>query len=383
MRRRLLVLSLFSSLLPAARAQSSPDAERLRAKANVLLQSGSSADAAEAAGMLDKASEIEARAAATLKTQAEWKKLQEPAPAGWEPFVIQLTPFLSVLTVMLTLVFNSYQTRKESQQKREEAVRQAAADEEKRFNDAIALIQKTENFSPAVAILSTFANGPFAPQARQTAVSLLLSTKSYDNFVTLFNSYVEPVSWENVKQLLDLLRSVSTAVGPILTKAWVNNMTDLSVLTPAEMDNYTLMTQERTFLGTKLATLLTQSRTSPHPLDLTNMGLDAIDLTGADLRGCMAPKTWDCVNLDDTDLRGFVNFQSSWFFNTAWWHARRIDTPFLEYLMARFPYTETQRANSRIAISAADYQRNLTRLRALAEEAGADAAKSGTMPSSM
>jgi hypothetical protein len=350
----------------AESAQAAADSAQLRDAAHKLLGSGSSADAVQAAELLDKASEIDARDAATRKAEAELK-MERPPASGWEPFVVELTPFLSFVIVALTFAFNSYQSRVADQEKREEALRQREADEERRFTDAITLIQKSEDFSPAAALLSTFSTGPYAELARQTAIRVLLHTKSFDDFVDLFGSFVEPISWKNLNQVLDLMRSVSITVGPLLDKAWVDGKEDYSGFSAQEKDTYDLLVQERTFLGAKAASILRQARESLDPVDLNNLGFDNTDLTGADLRNAyIAPASWNLVNLDGADLRGITSFQNGWFYNTAWWHASHIDKPFLEYLAERFPFKPDQLANTPQGISAEEYAKNLERLRGVA-----------------
>jgi uncharacterized protein YjbI with pentapeptide repeats len=387
MRRSLLAFLLLLSFACAPQALSQTtdsqlvkESDQVRTSARKLLATGSPEDAVKAADLLDKASELDARDAATLKAKAETQKLLQPwgAESGWK-VLVDLTPFLSFVIVALGFVFNSYQTRVADKEKREEAIRQQKADEEKaareqraaeekRWSDAITIIQKTEDFSPAAAILSTFLTGSYAKLARETAASVMLTAKKFDNFSDLFNTFVEPVKWENLDQVLGLLRSVSITVTPLLNKAWVNDAWDFSSLTPAELDSYNLLTQERTFLGAKVAAVLRQPRPSLDPIDLSGIGLSLINLAGADLRNSIAPFTWNRVNLDGADLRGMTNVENTWVYNTAWWHAGHIDGPFLKLLIQRYPYKAGQLSNTPRGISAEDYETNVARLKAQAGE---------------
>jgi hypothetical protein len=351
----------------ATASQAASDSAQLRERARKLLASGSSTDASQAAEMLDKASQIDARDAATQKAAAELK-LERPPETGWRPFVVELTPFLSFVIVALTFAFNSYQTRVADQEKRVEALRQREADEQRRFTDAITLIQKSEDFSPAAALLSTFSTGPYAELARQTGATVLLHTKSFDDFCDLFNSFVEPISGKNLNRVLDLMRSVNITAGPLLNKAWVDGKEDYSSFSAQEKETYDLLVNERTFLGSKVASILRQPRESLDPIDLNNLGFDNTDLNGADLRNAyIASAVWNLVNLDGADLRGITSFQNGWFYNSAWWHASHIDKPFLDYLSDRFPYKADQLANTPLGISAKEYEQNLHRLMKLAE----------------
>jgi len=213
-------------------------------------------------------------------------------------------------------------------------------------------------------------------------MSLLLSTRNFDNFLALFNSYVEPVTSDNLREVLYLLRSVSTTVAPLLNKTWINGTNNTSVLTPPELEIFTALTQQRRFLGFRVAMVLSQPRKTLEPIDLGGTALDSVDLKGADLRQCVSASAWNYVNLDGADLRGMTGFEYAYFLNTAWWQAGQIDTAFLDDLMARYPHQAGQFLNTRRAVTPESYQQDVARLRALAEQAGGTAAASGTMPSS-
>jgi len=372
MRRRLpalLLTLLLAGAIPAAGAPGASD--RLRETAARLLATGSAEDAGRAADLLLKASDIDAHDAATLKAQAEARKLAEPE--GWK-VLVDITPFLSFVIVALGFFHNSRQARIADKDKREEAARQRAADAEKaareqqaaeeaRWTGAVSLIQKTEEFSPAAALLSTFQSGPHAALARQTALSLMLAAKKFSNFTDLFNTFCEPVTPANLHQVLDLLRSVSITVAPLLYKAWADDAPKLDALSPAEHDAYDLLTRERSFLGAKAAAVLRQRRAPGDKVDLSDIGLDGVDLSGADLRGATAPRTWNMVNLDGADLRGMTGVDNTWVYNTAWWHASRIDAGFLALLEARSPWKDGQFSNTPRGISQEDYRRGVARLR--------------------
>jgi hypothetical protein len=373
MRRSLLAFLLLLTFTCGRQARSQTqvfqpvsESDQLRATAQKLLATGTTADAVQAADLLDKAAEIDSREAEAAKVKAETLQLQKPpaSDSGWK-MLVDVTPFLSFVIVALGFFFNSYQSRVADQEKRDEAARQSVIDEEKRWADAITLIQKTEDFSPAAALLRTFLTGQHATLARETGASLMLTSKRFDNFRDLFNTFVEPVTAENMKQLVELLRSVSITVSPLLSKA--DTAPGLTALSPEEAESYNLLVQERIFLGAKVAGILRQPRASLEPVDLNNVGLDATDLSGADLRACVAPYTWNLVNLDRADLRGMTGFQNTWVYNSAWWHASHIDKPFLQLLMERSPFKPDQMSNTPLGISAEDYHKNVERLKALAE----------------
>jgi uncharacterized protein YjbI with pentapeptide repeats len=379
---------------PQARAQTGdPQAAtpsgQVRATARKLLASGSPEDAAKAADLLARAAEIDEHDAAALKAQAETAKLKQPpeSESGWK-VLVDITPFLSFVIVALGFFVNNAQARTAEREKREEAVRQRQSDadkaarelqvaEEARWSHAVTLIQKSEDFSPAAAILSTFLSGSHAALARNTAVSVMLNAKKFSNFSDLFNTFIEPVTQDNLQQVLTMLRSVSITVAPLLSKSWVNETNDPSVLTPAEADSYHLLVRVRTFLGAKAAAFLRQKRQSTDVLDFSDMGFDGIDLSNADLRNCIAPSSWNFVNLDGADLRGMRNVADTWVYSSAWWHAAHIDAGFLDLLIERSPFKPGQASNTPRGISAEDYRTEVARLKA---ELAAGAAQDANAP---
>jgi hypothetical protein len=391
--RRILAPLLLLLLLPVSSAPQTPanaappstESAQLRATAQKLLATGSTDDTLKAAELLDKASAVDARNAEILKNNTERQKLEQSGPA-WKSFVNDFSPLITVLVLAGTFIFNILQARITENHKREDEKRQREdklqdlarqdiadakkhdADELKRYTDAAELIGKDEGISPAATLIRTFTTEPYRSEARQLGAEILLKTKSYDRFQDLFSTVTEPVTQENLVQVIGLLRKVHENVGPLLTKSWVNGTNDLSRLTPDEVDAYDLLNNERTFLSVRVASVLQQHRDPSSPLDLSRLGFDTCSLAGADLRNAtISPGAWNLVNLDGADLRGITQFQNCWLYNTAWWHASRIDTPLLNYLKEKFPFTEGQYFNSPQPISQKDYDENLARLQALAK----------------
>jgi hypothetical protein len=384
----LLLLLLPSSAIPQPPVNSAPpsaESAQLRATAQKLLATGTTDDTLKAAELLDRASQIDARNAEILKTNAERQQLQQSGPA-WKSFVNDFSPLITVLVLAGTFIFNMIQARITEKDKRKDDERQRQeklqdierqriadaqkqdADEKRRYTDAAELIGKDEDISPAATLIRTFTTEPYRSEARQLGRQILLKTNSYDRFQDLFSTVVEPVTYENIGLVIDLLRTVHINFGPLLTKSWVKGVSDFSSFAPRELATYDLLLNERKFLSVKVATALQQPRDSTIPLDLSNLGFDACSFTGVDLRNTIiTPANWNRVNLDGTDLRGIIDFQNCWFFDTAWWHASRIDKPFIEYLKINCPYRDTQDFNSPQPISQKDYDENITRLETLAQ----------------
>jgi hypothetical protein len=384
----LLLLLLIRPAVPQTPANAAPpstESAQLRATAQKLLATGSTDDTLKAAELLDRASQIDARNAEILKTNAERQQLEQTAPA-WKSFVNDFSPLITVLVLAGTFIFNVIQARITEREKREDDERQREdkrrdderqriadelkrnTDERQRFTNAIGLIKDAENYSPTAALIHTFTDEPFRSDARQIGVDILLTTKSYDRFQNLFNTVIESVTHENLPQVIGLLRKVHADVGPLLSKSWFNGTNDLTRLTPKEVDDYNRLTDERTFLSVRIAGVLRQPRDPATPLDLSSLGFDSCSLTGADLRNAtISPAAWNMVNLDGADLRGITDFENCWFYNTSWWHASHIDKPLLQFLAEKFPFTEGQFPSSPQPISQKDYDENITRLEALAQ----------------
>ncbi len=343
------------------------DSGKLRAAAERLLADGSADDAVKAADLLDKASQIEARAADIANDDAQSKTLEQEIENG-------LVPLISTLVLAATLVFNIVQARiaardkraddnTQQEQARADRLRQDQQDQDKRFNDALELMLKSENFSPAAALIGSFVDGPYRDRARAAGLSLMHKTQSLDTFKDLFTTMLMPVTYDNLPQVMDLLRGIQAALQPLLRDAWTGTSYDNKKLRPDKADTYNLLLAERYFVSPLVGVALRKPRPDPAcVLDISGAGFDGADFSGLDLRGAsIDPASWIWVNLDCCDLRGIATFGSTYFDSTVWWHAKAIDPPFLEYLVKTSPYKEGGTYPK--AVSQADYDEQVARLR--------------------
>jgi uncharacterized protein YjbI with pentapeptide repeats len=87
-----------------------------------------------------------------------------------------------------------------------------------------------------------------------------------------------------------------------------------------------------------------------------------VDLSGADMAGFNSNRT----NMNGANLSGVSNYSQTYWGDalsgTAWWLARAIDPPMLEFLDKNFPYTEGADYGV-VRTSQDDYQRSIERLR--------------------
>jgi hypothetical protein len=357
---------------PGARAD---DAAQLRARAEALLAHGSPDDAAKAADLLDKASQIDARAVESRRADAERRKLEQPAETPWKDLLTLLSPLLSTIILGGTLAFNVWQARitqeeksKEAAETRRENERQAIQAEAKRMTEALELIQRVEEVSPTAALINTFTEEPGRSTMRQFGMTLIARAKTYDKFRDLFQAVAVPMTWENLPEVLELFRGVHAEVNPLLTKTWIAGTNDTSRLTPDEKERYDRLVPARELLSREVAAALRDLRkNASRPLDLSGLGFDGADLSGVNLAGAVISRgVWNAVNLDDCDLSGVMLGDGFWFYSTAWWRVRRIDRRSLDFLKANLPYEDGQRVASPVPATLQDYQDNLARLAALA-----------------
>ncbi len=361
----LLFLTLLAVAAPAQNL-ASPDSARLRTLAHNLLATGSPEDAARAADLLQRASEIDARDAETLKSTAERKKLDKPdnSNARWTTLATAATPLLTTMILAGTLIFQIFQARVAEREKREDSARQQDLDEKKRLADALELIQKSEDFSPAAALINTFNTEPYRTNARHVAAVILLRSKTIDKFTDLFTSVFDPVTEQSLPEIFAIMRSVDANLNPLLTLTYKAGTTDFSALTPTQLTDFYLLVGERDFLSARVAPVIRRLK-SDKPLDLHQIGLSNCDLSGADLHGAiLSPGAWNFINVDGCDLSGISEFQYTAFYNTSWWHAERIEKAFLDYLKANHPYVPGWMYNTRLPVSPDTYAQNLSRLEA-------------------
>ena len=358
----LLRATLIAATAPLAHAQSPTPApppatsQQLRENAAQLLQSHDPDNAAKAAELLQKASQIDLNEAQTRHLDTSiWTTL---------------APVLTTLILAGTLLFNIYQARVSDQEKRVETQRQEAQAEKKRYADALELLQKSTSVSPAAALINSFPDEPFRSDIRSVGRTVLLNTKSVSEFRDLFNILYSPVTIDNLAGAKEILRTVNGAVSPLIDKTWLNPGTDMTKLTPDERARFDLLTDERTFVGEKIAAFIRQTPAGPpEMLDLRGLGFDNCDLSGADLRGArISNSSWNFVNLDGCDLRGITEFSQCWLYFTAWWHAGHIDKPLLDYFKSNQPFYPDMNVNTRQPTSAKEYAENIARLEASAQQ---------------
>jgi hypothetical protein len=284
--------------------------------------------------------QIEAR-----KLSVEERKLQyevDHAPQrdradNLKSLLTLLTPILTTLMLGATLVLQSYQFSQTENSKKEAA-------EDAQWAAAVKTLSDAKKLSPAAAILNPFlkSKGRHTASAKQMTFELLIKSEDTQEFTDLFQSAFEPVSWENLPQILELDRTLSSKIAPLATKSWdmKTSSNDLQKLNPTEQEQWNRTLQQFSQLGTAIAPLLKARRPEHAQLDLRstdfrNCDWKSADLSNANLDAAQLVR----VNLDGADLSGVTHFDNAYFEGTPWWEANRISPELLKFLKTSFPYS--------------------------------------------
>jgi len=362
------------------------DTEQLRQIAASILEGHpDEAAALKGAELLKLASEIDTQRAETRKLAAEEQKINDDLKESQQvkkhthvkDYIALLAPLFTTVVLAGTLVQQSYQfvqseKTKQAQfvqserDKDAEARRQADAAEDLRWADAVRLLSQSEKLSPAGVILKSFIKSErYGGPANQTAMQVLVKTNDPVVFADLFNTTFDPVSWNNVQQVIELDRTLSSEVNPLLIKTWdgKTETNQTANLNPAERQEYQYLDKALSFISSKLAPVLKGPRpSSANKLDLRSIDFygdfEGADFSGADISG----STMASLNVKGANFTGVVGYETVPFNSTPWWRASKIDQNMLQYLIERFPYKETRTFYSP-ASSQADYDVGVARLK--------------------
>jgi hypothetical protein len=366
----ILVLPAVAPAFAPAFAEEPSDVGALRAAAARLLADGSADDAVKAADLLDKASQIEARETDTSKAHTALGVLEEVIANG-------LAPLISTIVLGGTLAFNVYQAKvAEREKRRDDQAKDAQAREDKRrqdekdasdnLNKIASLLQSSNHSLPTAALIGSLMDGPYRAQARDMGLSVMRSATSLNDFKDLFLKFFRPVTYQNLDDALDYLRECHEVVERLWNISWddTKKVWDNSRLQPGQLREIEFQSEKRKFLSAQVAELLKQrNATAPALLDLSRLGFEGCDLSGADLhQASIGAGVWRTLVLDKCDFRGVTNFEDFWIADSAWWRAAYIDPPFLALLDSKFGFDNTDWVQ-RMAGSADTYNKELSRLK--------------------
>jgi hypothetical protein len=277
-------------------------------------------------------------------------------------YVALLTPLITIITLAATLIAQNWQFLRSEKDKREQAI-------DAQWQDAVKAISTTGALSPAVVALQPFLRSPKYSEPAKDVVVNLLSTSSDNGFFTsLFGTALTPVTWDNVNRLVRLDRALYARGNPLWTKSWdaSKSINDFGRLTKEELATYNYVDAAATVISAEISNVLKTPRPHGKSVDfsatyLRNTDFSAINFTGVDLRNTY----FSAVDLKNAELAGLTQFSGALFYSTAWWEARSINRPLLEYLKTATTYTYKpgiKYGPRQEVVSQADYEAAVQRL---------------------
>jgi Pentapeptide repeats (8 copies) len=237
-----------------------------------------------------------------------------------------------------------------------------------RWNEAIKVLSGQKQLSPAGVLLATFSQSPrYQARALDIAQQLLTNSTSPEDFFAVFGNVFEPVTWFNLKWILNADRSVRASEDRLESKSWdkEKNRHEGNLLNEAERAIYHRLNAEIPMFGTKLAPLLKGPRPKDVVLDLNATEFWFSDWKGANLSGAdLTFSTLYAVDLDGANLSGITRFLGANFEKSSWWNAATISPQLLDYLAHAYPYNANDVYGSAgRPISPADYEAALMKLK--------------------
>jgi hypothetical protein len=367
----------------AGSASSTPDLDsisdqmkQVRAAASALLnkaeESASVTDLAaaveKAAGALKLAAEMEKTRSELVKLTTEISKLQHENEtavrrAGSErmrDYVALLTPLVTIIVLAATLVAQNWQFLRSERDKREEAM-------DAQWQDAVKTISASGALSPGVIALQPFLRSTkYGEQARDAAVNLLVNSSDPSFFISLFGTALAPVTWTNLERMVRFDRALVARADPVWNKTFnaEKQKEDATGLSKTEFQTYTYVDSAFAVITSQVGSVLKTPRPAGANTDLSatffkNGDWQGINLSGLNLEG--ARFVW--TDLRDAELEGLTQFSGASLDRTAWWEARSINRPLLEYLKVASPFKpEVRYGPHDVIIQQADYDKAIQRL---------------------
>jgi uncharacterized protein YaiI (UPF0178 family) len=365
------------------------EASQIRATADRLIASGAPDDVAKGTALLAKALEIEQMQANVEKLTAEKEKLRrdlnQSQQGFWKDLVATFIPLASTVILAGTLIWQIAQGRAERRDRQSEALEEskrkeqerkeereknaaeAKQKEKERFMDALRDLWASEKVSTAAALIGTFREEPYRSWVLNTAITILLSRKTMDDFTDVFMDVMNPLSYQELPHMTRLFKEVDRSFFSVANRVW-NEKTqshDKDKLPPQDQERFDLYLNQQGFLSQKLAGLLHTPAPAGLRVDLSGLCLRDIDLSHVDLgEADISGTNWSFVNVDYADLSKISAFEGCNMHWTPWWHATRISKPLLEYLASNYPYVPGQEYCSKWTVNQQDYDICLTALRA-------------------
>lgn len=318
--------------------------DAIQSAAALLLEKAQNASVSELASAVEKASDALRLSADLEKSRAELQKLaleesklrneidtatKREHSDTIKEYVSILAPFITVISLVATLIWQSWQFRQSEKDK-------SNAAEDAQWADAIKTISQTGNLSPGVIALNPFLKSPrYHNAARDEAVQLLASSDDPILFTDLFGAAFVPVGWNDLDGVLKLDRALYARGQPLLIKEYdpKTDTSDLTKLTPKENQTFNYIGGAMSVMCSQVGSVLRSPGRKGASLDFRSTGFtgcnwSTADLSGANIEGMYM---W-AMNLKDADLSGINQFEGADFSAVAWWEAKSISPELLQYL---------------------------------------------------
>jgi hypothetical protein len=376
--------------LRPGRNSTNADVAAIRAEASALIARGNPEDVTKGSALLQKALELEQLHANVDKLSLEQEKLRqdlESQKSGWKEALVTLGPIFTTVILAGTLIFQIWQARSERREKSREVhdenerkalERKDAREAEERqkeklrFMDALRDIWTSEKVSTTSALISTFHDEPYRSWVMNTAISILLSRSSMEEFTATFMDVMNPIQYADLPYMATLCKEVDRSYFQVSSPIWNPTLhrTEPDKLTEENRKRYYLLDAQQIFLSQKLASFLRKPPAAgATTIDLSEMCLREADVSGADLGAMnLTGANWNYLNVEDCDFSGVTKFGGMAITFTAWWHAKQISKELLDYLTKNYPYMpgEKENYNSKRTLSQDDYRAQVSRLAQIA-----------------
>jgi hypothetical protein len=325
--------------------------EQVRVAASALLEKAhDGVGIADFAAAVEKASGALKQAAEIDKLQQELEKLKqealkvrrenESAAKGERSerrreYVALLTPVVTIVTLAATLVAQNWQFLRSERDKREEAL-------DAQWRDAVKTISASGALSPGVVALQPFLNSEkYGDQAREAAVGLLANSSDSSFFKSLFGPALVPVTKANLTKVIRLDRSMRDRIDPILVKSWDSDKqtNDLTRLSKEELVTYKYVVEAAAPLLTTEIIGYLRTRPAGEEIDLSDTYFLNGDMGKIDFKGLnMNDSALEVCTFRSAELDGLTQFAGAVFDATAWWDAKSINRPLLDYLKHQYSF---------------------------------------------
>jgi Pentapeptide repeats (8 copies) len=322
----------------------------------------------KAAGALKMAAEMEKTRCELVKLTTENEKLrfenetavERAKSEGRRYYFTLLAPFGTIMVLLVTLVAQNWQFLRSERDKRDEAV-------DAQWQEAVKTISASGALSPGVIALQPFLRSTkYGEQARDAAVNLLVNSSDPSFFISLFGTALAPVTWTNLERMVRFDRALVARADPVWNKTFnaEKQKEDATGLSKTEFQTYTYVDSAFAVITSQVGSVLKTPRPAGANTDLSatffkNGDWQGINLSGLNLEG--ARFVW--TDLRDAELEGLTQFSGASLDRTAWWEARSINRPLLEYLKVASPFKpEVRYGPHDVIIQQADYDKAIQRL---------------------